>query len=735
MPLSGQVSQCGRYTGWSGSQIEAITALKKGAYLLNYGQRGKPKFCPFQHSADESVLIWCYGKDEKKTEPREVIKIIPGQHTAQPEKTAHSLSFLSFVAKEISNGRNSTSEAARVSVSSALSSSSQALGCEDFDAVGDVLICMFRVGSSSRSNIGALLPKALESTAVLDVHNIACGGRHAVLVMRQGDIFKDVSHPKLIEALIGINIELVACGEYHSCAVTHSGDFYTWGDDSYNSGLPGQRKEVSHWIPKRVGGLLESLQVVYISSVYFGEGTFGALGLGDHRSPGTPREVEALKGLPTMRVACGVWHTAAVVQVMPAGSCGSSRNSLSGKLFLWGEEDKGQLGHGDKESRLVPEFVAGLVDLSICKVACGHNLALALTTSGQVYTMGTTAYGQLRNPVANGKTPTCSEGKIANSFIEEIACGSYHVAVLTSKTEVYTWGKGSNGQLGHGDCDDRDMLTLAEFLKNKQVKSIACGATFTAVIYLHKLVANTESSVCYGCHSPFTFRRRRHNCNNCGFVFCKTCSSRKSLKPSLAPSMDKPYRVCNDCFKKLRKVTRSGSVAQIPEVKSVSTVHKSNNAGEREIGNPWLQGKISRLWSFDSLKMSERRNSKHQAESNDSNISPLANINIQRESNSSPKISNALLGTSKKIFQLLFLFAHLSDSPLPNGIKDPNKKTEWVVHYEPGVYITLSSLPGDKNELKKVRFSRKIFTEEQAEKRWAENGVKVYEQHNIQMAH
>jgi hypothetical protein len=30
---------------------QAITALKKGAQLLKYGRRGKPKFCPFRLSA------------------------------------------------------------------------------------------------------------------------------------------------------------------------------------------------------------------------------------------------------------------------------------------------------------------------------------------------------------------------------------------------------------------------------------------------------------------------------------------------------------------------------------------------------------------------------------------------------------------------------------------------------------------------------------------------------------
>lgn len=42
---------------------------------------------------------------------------------------------------------------------------------------------------------------------------------------------------------------------------------------------------------------------------------------------------------------------------------------------------------------------------------------------------------------------------------------------------------------------------------------------------------------------------------------------------------------------------------------------------------------------------------------------------------------------------------------LPNGSKaQQTGKTEWVVQDEPGVYITLSSLPGGGNELKRVRF-------------------------------
>ncbi|KAI7755027.1 hypothetical protein M8C21_030966, partial [Ambrosia artemisiifolia] len=58
---------------------QAITALKKGAYLLKYGRRGKPKFCPFRLANDESVLIWFSGKEEKHLKLSHVSRIVSGQ--------------------------------------------------------------------------------------------------------------------------------------------------------------------------------------------------------------------------------------------------------------------------------------------------------------------------------------------------------------------------------------------------------------------------------------------------------------------------------------------------------------------------------------------------------------------------------------------------------------------------------------------------------------------------------
>lgn len=558
-------------------------------------------------------------------------------------------------------------------MSSAVSSSSQGSCHEDFDALGDVFIWgegvgdgivgggEHRVGSPCGKKMDATLPKALESTEVLDVHSIACGDKHAVLVNRQGEIFSwgeesggrlghgtefDVPYPKIIDSLSGMSIELVACGEYHTCAVTLSGELYTWGDGAHNSGLLGHGSGASHWIPKRVGGCLEGLHVSYIACgpwhtaaltssgqlFTFGDGSFGGLGHGDRSSSTIPREVEALQGFRATRVACGVWHTAAIVEMtIESSSDEPTSRHLCRNLYTWGDGDKYQLGHGDREPRLLPQAVTALVDENISQVACGHTMTVALTVSGQIFSMGSTAYGQLGSPTADGKAPVCVEGKIAGIFVEEVACGSYHVAALTSKSEVFTWGKGSNGQLGHGDCDNRSTPTVVCSLKDKQVKTVMCGSNFTAVICLHKWVSSIDHSVCSGCHNQFGFRRKRHNCYNCGLVFCKACSSRKSVKASLAPNMNKPYRVCDDCYNKLKKTAESSSVGCMTKPRNGNIRNKSNEAVDKEALSSKPQRHLSRLLSADSISLTEGRRSINdsKSEQQDGRIFPLSNRNFQ----------------------------------------------------------------------------------------------------------
>ena len=39
--------------------------------------------------------------------------------------------------------------------------------------------------------------------------------------------------------------------------------------------------------------------------------------------------------------------------------------------------------------------------------------------------------------------------------VVDVACGGAHSACITSSGELYTWGKGRYGRLGHGDSEDQ----------------------------------------------------------------------------------------------------------------------------------------------------------------------------------------------------------------------------------------------------------------------------------------
>ncbi|XP_073318031.1 protein Brevis radix-like 4 [Primulina huaijiensis] len=55
--------------------------------------------------------------------------------------------------------------------------------------------------------------------------------------------------------------------------------------------------------------------------------------------------------------------------------------------------------------------------------------------------------------------------------------------------------------------------------------------------------------------------------------------------------------------------------------------------------------------------------------------------------------------------------------------------TEWVQQDEPGVYLTIRSLPDGRKELRRVRFSREKFQETHARLWWEKNRVRINKQY------
>ncbi|NWV81502.1 RCCD1 protein, partial [Dasyornis broadbenti] len=64
-----------------------------------------------------------------------------------------------------------------------------------------------------------------------------------------------------------------------------------------------------------------------------------------------------------------------------------------------------------------------------------------------------------------------------------ISCGSRHTAAITRGGELYTWGWGKYGQLGHGDNTSSDQARRVEHLvaKGLRAEDVVCGPWTTYV--------------------------------------------------------------------------------------------------------------------------------------------------------------------------------------------------------------------------------------------------------------
>jgi alpha-tubulin suppressor-like RCC1 family protein len=64
--------------------------------------------------------------------------------------------------------------------------------------------------------------------------------------------------------------------------------------------------------------------------------------------------------------------------------------------------------------------------------------------------------------------------------VVDLSAGDNYSGIVTESGDVYTWGFGNEGQLGHGDKSDQ-FLPRKVSLK-EQVKAISCGGAHTAML-------------------------------------------------------------------------------------------------------------------------------------------------------------------------------------------------------------------------------------------------------------
>jgi alpha-tubulin suppressor-like RCC1 family protein len=230
----------------------------------------------------------------------------------------------------------------------------------------------------------------------------------------------------------GTNWKQVSCGKDHTAAIKTDGTLWTWGTSSI-LGVP-----------------------------------TGALGNAQTTNKSTPVTTFA-GGNNWKQVTCGNAFTAAI--------------KTDGTLWTWGSAGGGKLGNGvttnTSISTPVTTFAGGTNWKQVSSVGSSH--MAAIKTDGTLWTWGSGSNGKLGNGITtNTSTPVTTFAGGTNW--KQASAGDTHTVAIKTDGTLWTWGRGSSGQLGNASVTLTNSTPVTTFAGGTNWKQVSSGDAHTAAI-------------------------------------------------------------------------------------------------------------------------------------------------------------------------------------------------------------------------------------------------------------
>ena len=171
-----------------------------------------------------------------------------------------------------------------------------------------------------------------------------------------------------------------------------------------------------------------------------------------------------------LQIACGAEHVVALCK--------------DGRLFTWGQNENGQLGLGDNRQRQSPyhvyTFPAGSHVLK--DVACGQAHTMAVSTRDELFTWGRNGHGQLGLGHGHDRNSPQRVESLSCRVVLHMAGGACHSLVYVKSGGLYSFGCNDSGQLGSGNQIGNKSPANVALLKEVEIVSISAGIMHSAAV-------------------------------------------------------------------------------------------------------------------------------------------------------------------------------------------------------------------------------------------------------------
>ncbi|KAK7862054.1 hypothetical protein R5R35_011478 [Gryllus longicercus] len=368
---------------------------------------------------------------------------------------------------------------------------------------------------ASASNPTATITATVFVEAISLMHS-SVAGTAGVISSVQKPAADERGHVPLYQAAMYLMEELVllACDYTHSClgvdkrdppscsgnTAADKCDVYVCGSNSSHQVAEESQEKIL--VPRLARAFTQVQQVEagqYCSFIIHtngtlsacGKGSYGRLGLGDSNNQQQPKRV-AIDG---------------VVRKV-SSSKGSDGHTLAltddGKVYSWGDGDYGKLGHGNCTTQKQPRLIGGILSGKMVKyIHAGYRHSAAITDEGELYTWGEGDHGRLGHGDYNGRNMPTLVRDIAG--VGSVACGSAHtIAVSIDGKTVWSFGSGDNGKLGHGDTHKTARPKVIEALQGMHIHKVAAGSQFSLALTSNGQIYTWGFGACLGCRGGET---------------------------------------------------------------------------------------------------------------------------------------------------------------------------------------------------------------------------------------